>query len=297
MPTLLAGLCRGGSSLHADRGDTMSEQNLPPHVLTEIDSPIRETRLMGVGELARLANGADLAVAAAARLALQLLTEDDSRSVAAAAAAALERTAVRLNPDRVDFGQVAAGDAAPGRGRARRGSAARRRRRHGDRLRARPARRAARPPPAHPWQPQSDWLDGLGHRARPGRLGRRARHRPGHRGRADVSPADVEARLRAEDEIGGLRAARVTVLARAARAPPGRRRGAHRRPDRPRAARRRRRRGGPDHRRAARPAVGGRAGPPATPAPTTPRRRRPPGRRRPLPRRARSPGSRSPSAW
>ncbi|HEV7961778.1 MAG TPA: YncE family protein [Actinoplanes sp.] len=87
----------------------MSERGLPPHVLTEIDSPIRDTRLTGVDELARLANGADLAMAAAARLALEGLTQDDSRSVAAAAAAALERTAVRLYPDRVDFGQVPPG--------------------------------------------------------------------------------------------------------------------------------------------------------------------------------------------
>jgi YVTN family beta-propeller protein len=87
----------------------MSEQNLPPHVLTEIDSPIRETRLTGVDELARLVNGADLAMAAAARLALRRLAQDDSRSVASAAATALERTIVRLNPDRVDFGQVLPG--------------------------------------------------------------------------------------------------------------------------------------------------------------------------------------------
>jgi YVTN family beta-propeller protein len=94
-----------------DRGDTMSEQSLPPHVLTEIDSPIRETRLTGVDELTRLANGADLAMAAAARATLKRLTEDDSRSVAAAAAAALARTVVRLSPDRVDFGQVLPGTA------------------------------------------------------------------------------------------------------------------------------------------------------------------------------------------
>ena len=76
----------------------MSEQRLPPHVLTEIDSPIRESRLIGVGELAQLAISADLDVAAAARHALQRLAEDDSRSVAAAAATALGRTAMRLNP-------------------------------------------------------------------------------------------------------------------------------------------------------------------------------------------------------
>ncbi|MCY1144579.1 YncE family protein [Actinoplanes sp. Pm04-4] len=86
----------------------MSETGLPQSVLTEIGSPIRESRLTGVDELARLAWGADLALAAAARHALQQMMEDDSRSVSAAAAAALERTAVRLEPERVDFGTVAA---------------------------------------------------------------------------------------------------------------------------------------------------------------------------------------------
>jgi YVTN family beta-propeller protein len=84
----------------------MSERGLPPQVLTEIGSPIRETRLTGVDELIRIVHGADLTMAAAARQALVRLTEDDSRSVAAAASAALERTTVRLRPDRVDFGQV-----------------------------------------------------------------------------------------------------------------------------------------------------------------------------------------------
>ncbi|MCO8272780.1 beta-propeller fold lactonase family protein [Actinoplanes sp. TRM 88003] len=86
----------------------MSETGLPQSVLTEIGSPIRESRLTGVDELARLAWGADLALAAAARHALQQMMEDDSRSVSAAAAAALERTAVRLDPERIDFGPVAA---------------------------------------------------------------------------------------------------------------------------------------------------------------------------------------------
>ena len=92
-----------------DSGDTMSEKVLPEQVQTGIDSSVRETRLKAVGELERLANSADLAMAAAARFTLMRLTEEDSRSVAAAAAAALERTTVRLNPDQVHFGQVAAG--------------------------------------------------------------------------------------------------------------------------------------------------------------------------------------------
>ncbi|MFI7541535.1 YncE family protein [Actinoplanes sp. NPDC049599] len=48
-------------------------------------------------------------MAAASRFTLMRLTEEDSRSVAAAAAAALERTTVRLNPDQVHFGRVAPG--------------------------------------------------------------------------------------------------------------------------------------------------------------------------------------------
>jgi YVTN family beta-propeller protein len=84
----------------------MSEHDLPSDVLTEIGSPIRESRLTVVDELARLAAGDDLAMAAAARQALLRLAEDDSRSVSAAAVAALETTAIRLRPDRVDFGQV-----------------------------------------------------------------------------------------------------------------------------------------------------------------------------------------------
>ncbi|XVV13911.1 YncE family protein [Actinoplanes sp. CA-131856] len=86
----------------------MSEDQLPPGVLAEIGSPIRETRLSVVEELSRLAWGADLETASAARTALQQMMDDDSRSVSAAAAAALERTAVRLDPERVDFGTVAA---------------------------------------------------------------------------------------------------------------------------------------------------------------------------------------------
>ncbi|GID26869.1 YVTN family beta-propeller protein [Paractinoplanes brasiliensis] len=86
----------------------MSETGLPQSVLTEIGSPIRESRLAGIDGLARLAWGADLGMAHAARQVLQQMTDDDSRAVSAAAAAALERTAVRLDPERIDFGPVAA---------------------------------------------------------------------------------------------------------------------------------------------------------------------------------------------
>ncbi|MEV4347735.1 YncE family protein [Actinoplanes sp. NPDC049596] len=86
----------------------MSEDHLPPSVLSEIGSPIRESRLSAVDELVKLAWGADLASASAARQAIQAMMDDDSRAVSAAAAAALERTAMRLEPERVDFGVVAA---------------------------------------------------------------------------------------------------------------------------------------------------------------------------------------------
>jgi riboflavin kinase/FMN adenylyltransferase len=69
----------------------MSERVLPQHLRVAIDSPARDTRLIGVGELTQLAASADLDVAAAARDALTRLADDDSRSVAAAAAAALGR--------------------------------------------------------------------------------------------------------------------------------------------------------------------------------------------------------------
>ncbi len=197
----------------------MSEHSLPPHVLTEIGSPSRESRLMGVGELAQLATSADLAVAAAARLALQRLAADDSRSVAAAAATALGRTAVRLNPDRVDFGQVPAGtphlvaDV----------------RVEGPPLAVATATVTTSGPGLRAvlhdrhlrilWQPQSDWLDGsvTVH----GPAGWADVRVTGQAGAAEpASRAALEAQLQAEAEDGSPHAARVTVLP----APPARRR-------------------------------------------------------------------------
>ncbi|BCJ50705.1 hypothetical protein Asp14428_21800 [Actinoplanes sp. NBRC 14428] len=196
----------------------MSEHNLPPHVLAEIVSPLRDSRLMGVGELAQLATSADLAVAADAMLALQHLAEDDSRSVAAAAAAALGRTAVRVSPDRVDFGQVPPGTpklaadvlvngpplavataAVTASGPGLRAGLT------GNRLRIE-------------WQPQTDWLDG-------------SVTVRGAAGWAEVRVtgqviavgatlrAALEEQLEAEAGLTGYPASRVTVLA-----PPARRR-------------------------------------------------------------------------
>ncbi|MEV4639706.1 YncE family protein [Actinoplanes sp. NPDC049548] len=195
----------------------MSEHNLPPHVLTEIASPMRDSRLMGVGELAQLATSADLAVAADARLALQHLTEDDSRSVAAAAAAALGRTAVRIEPERVDFGQVAPGtpplvadvlvDGPPLAVATAALTVS------GPGLRAALQGRRLR----IEWQPRTDWLDGsVTVRGAAGWADVRV---TGQVVATGVSLADLEEQLEAEAGAGGHAAARVTVLP-----PPARRR-------------------------------------------------------------------------
>ena len=197
----------------------MSERILPPHVLTEIGSPIRETRLTGVEKLARLTSGTDLAIAAAARLALKRMTDDDSRSVAAAAAAVLERTAVRVRPERVDFGLVPPGTpglvadvsvegpplavtaatvtaSGPGLGATLTGR----------RLRI-------------AWQPRSDWLDGTV--TVHGPAGWSDVRVTGEVERtAPMSRAAVEEWIGAPDGAGDGRAARVTVIA----PPPARRR-------------------------------------------------------------------------
>jgi YVTN family beta-propeller protein len=188
----------------------MSELALPPQVLAEIGSPIRENRLAIVDQLGQFSAGADLALAAAARDALQHLTEDDSRSVAAAASAALERTAVRLSPDRIDFGQVPPDaprltadilvDGPPLAIAAATLTVS------GPGLRAMLSGRRLRVV----WLPRSDWLDG-------------SVTVRGPAGWADVrvtgqvmagapTRATVEARLRASDGVRGLSAARMTVL-------------------------------------------------------------------------------------
>ncbi|MEU4222542.1 YncE family protein, partial [Actinoplanes sp. NPDC026623] len=197
----------------------MSEEFLPRHVLTEIDSPIRESRLMGVGELAQLVTSSDLVMAAAAHLALRRLADDDSRTVAAAAATVLGRTAVRLNPDRVDFGEVPHGTPhlvadviveGPPLAFATATVTA-----SGPGLRAALTGRNLR----ILWQPRSDWLDGsitingTAGWAEVRVTGQVAQTEPEFR-------AGLEAQLQAEAGLGGGNAARVTVLP----APPARRR-------------------------------------------------------------------------
>jgi YVTN family beta-propeller protein len=197
----------------------MSELRIPPHVLTEIGSPIREKRLSGVDELTRIAAGADLQLAAAARAVLQRMTEDDSRSVAASAAASLERTAIRLNPDRIDFGQVtpetprlAAEVAVDGPPLA---VAAATLTVSGPGLRAMLDGRRLH----IVWQPRSDWLDGsVTVRGPAGWADVRV---TGQIASGPMSTTAVEARLRAVDSLGVLRTPQVTVLPAA---PPVRRR-------------------------------------------------------------------------
>jgi YVTN family beta-propeller protein len=188
----------------------MSEHGLPPHVLTEIDSPIRESRLKSVDELTRIAAGSDLTMAFAARAALQQLTGDDSRSVASSAAASLERTAVRLNPDRFDFGQVtpetprlAADVTVEGPPLA---VAAATLTVSGPGLRAMLDGRRLR----IVWLPRSDWLDGsVTVRGPAGWADVRV---TGQVVAGSMSRVAVEARMRAVDSIGGLRTPQVTVL-------------------------------------------------------------------------------------
>jgi hypothetical protein len=62
---------------------------LPPELQEAIDSPLAAVRSAAVQELARLLHGTHAGRALAAQLSLERLTEDDSRTVAAAATAAL----------------------------------------------------------------------------------------------------------------------------------------------------------------------------------------------------------------
>jgi YVTN family beta-propeller protein len=197
----------------------MSERILPLHLVSALDDPSRDTRLIGVGELAQLATSADLAVAAAARRALEQLTDDDSRSVAAAATTALGRTSLRLEPDRLDFGEIHPGTphviaevavAGPPLALANLTVTA-----SGPGLRA--AVRGHRMRIL--WQPASDWLDGsVTVRGPAGWAEIRVTGRVAATGPA--SPAAFEAQLEAEAGVGDLTASRVTVLS----VPPARRR-------------------------------------------------------------------------
>jgi YVTN family beta-propeller protein len=200
----------------------MSERSLPPDLLTEIDSPIREARLAGVEQLTRLVYSGDVAAAAAARRALERLTGDDSRSVAAAAVAALERTAVWLNPDHVDFGDVPPGTPqmvadvrieGPPLAIANATVTV-----SGPGVRATVTDRHLR----IVWQPRSAWLDGsVTVRGKAGWADVRV---TGQVTAGPMSRSEVVERLRTDDGLGGQLwaddGARVTVFS----APPARRR-------------------------------------------------------------------------
>src|SRR5215472_3810398 len=85
---------------------------LPREVQEAIDSPLAAVRAAAVQELARLLSGAHAGLALAARLALEQLTHDDSRTVAAAATTVLTGQQEPAPSRQVDGGLVAAVDTA-----------------------------------------------------------------------------------------------------------------------------------------------------------------------------------------
>jgi hypothetical protein len=112
---------------------------LPPELQEAIDSPLTESRAGAVKHLARLLQSRHAGRALAARLALERLSEDDSRMVCAAAAAALGDQAqppvppipvppiplppkLQLSETAIDFGQLAEHSKSP-EGRVRLGNA------------------------------------------------------------------------------------------------------------------------------------------------------------------------------
>jgi hypothetical protein len=102
---------------------------LPRELQEAIDSPFAAVRAAAVQELMRLLQGRHAGQALAARLALDQLTEDDSRAVAAAATASLGDQVKPLVPPRlelsatmVDFGQLSLHSESPQR-RVRLGNA------------------------------------------------------------------------------------------------------------------------------------------------------------------------------
>jgi hypothetical protein len=80
-----------GDLVIARRGHPVTEPStLPPDLQHSLDSPLAGVRAGAVGELARLLNGRHQGLALAARQTLEQMTDDDSRTVAAAATAALD---------------------------------------------------------------------------------------------------------------------------------------------------------------------------------------------------------------
>lgn len=85
---------------------------LPREVQEALGSPLAAVRAAAVQELARLLSGAHAGLVLAARLALEQLTQDDSRTVAAAATTVLAGQQEPAPFRQVDSGQVAAVDSA-----------------------------------------------------------------------------------------------------------------------------------------------------------------------------------------
>lgn len=88
---------------------TLRPGDLPAPLIEVIDHAYPVVRRGAVEELARLANSGELPVAWAARQSLQSLCDDDSRSVATAAAAALDATAMSVSAAALSFGEVPVG--------------------------------------------------------------------------------------------------------------------------------------------------------------------------------------------
>jgi len=86
---------------------------LPPQLATLAEDPYAPTRLGSVADLKRLASGSDLPLAAAAKQQLDLMVDDDSRQVAAAAAGAVADVELRVSATNVDLGEVHIGDRSP----------------------------------------------------------------------------------------------------------------------------------------------------------------------------------------
>jgi hypothetical protein len=87
---------------------------LAPELLDLVKHALPGGRRAAVRELAEIAAGPDRTRAAAARLHLRDLTQDDSRAVSAEATAALVETEVRLAADTLDLGSAAVGSTATG---------------------------------------------------------------------------------------------------------------------------------------------------------------------------------------
>ena len=86
---------------------------LPDELIQIINHPYPVARRGAIDELARLAGGSDLPVAAAAVQALSAMVEDDSRSIALAATSAIDVLAIGVSKQALSFGELTVGAPAP----------------------------------------------------------------------------------------------------------------------------------------------------------------------------------------